>query len=136
MDWQKLFDEIKTIAVVGYSDDSKRAGHYVPEYLARVGYEIIAVNPKYGDMVDGFPCYPTLTAIPEGTALDVIDVFRTPSAVPGVAEEALRLNPLPKYFWMQPGAENESAAQLCADNGVTPILGACMLAEHKRLRSA
>jgi predicted CoA-binding protein len=83
--------------------------------------------------VDGFPCYPTLTDIPAGTPIDVIDVFRTPSAVPGVAEETLRLDPRPRYFWMQPGAESEAAEQICRENGITPIMGDCMLAEHRKL---
>jgi len=133
MDWRKLFDEIHTIAVVGYSHDPARAGHYVPAYLAKQGYEIIAVNPKYVESVDGHPCYPNLGAIPAGMQIDVIDVFRTPSAVPGVAEETLKLDPLPRYFWMQPGAENEDAARLVREHGVTPISHACMLAEHRRL---
>lgn len=134
MDFRKLFEEIRTVAVVGYSDDASRAGHYVPAYLAKAGYEIIAVNPKYGNSVDGFPNYPTLTAIPEGTQIDVIDVFRTPSAVPKVVEETLLLEPRPRYFWMQPGAENETAEQMCLQNGITPVSHACMLAEHRKLR--
>jgi uncharacterized protein len=133
MDYKQLFAEIKTIAVVGYSHLPERAGHFVPAYLARHGYTIIAVNPKYGESVDGFPCYATLNAIPEGTQIDVVDVFRTPSAVPGVAEDALGLQLRPKYFWMQPGAESEPAAELCRQNGITPIMGDCMLAEHKKL---
>ncbi len=133
MDYRKLFDEIKTIAVVGYSDNPDRAGHFVPAYLAKHGYEIIAVNPRYGDSVDGFPCYANLGAIPAGSQIDVIDVFRTPSAVPQVVEEALRLDPRPAYFWMQPGAENAAAAKQCEENGITPISGDCMLAEHKAL---
>jgi uncharacterized protein len=133
MDYRKLFDEIKAIAVVGYSDNPERAGHFVPAYLAKHGYTIIAVNPRYGENVDGFPCYPNLAAIPEGTPIDVIDVFRTPSAVPAIVEETLLLDPRPQYFWMQPGAENETAEQMCIQNGITPIMGACMLAEHKKL---
>ena len=133
VDYDKLFQEIKTIVVVGYSDDPDRAGHFVPQYMAKAGYEIIAVNPKYGETVDGFRNYSTLMAIPEGTPIDVIDVFRTPSAVPKLVEETLLLDPRPRYFWMQPGAKNETATQMCLQNGITPITDACMLAEHKRL---
>jgi predicted CoA-binding protein len=133
MDYRKLFDEIKSVAVVGYSDNPQRAGHFVAHYLADHGYEVIAVNPRFGAVVNGLACYPNLAAIPEGTPIDVIDVFRTPSAVPALVEEVLRLTPRPAYFWMQPGAENETAATMCVQNGITPIMGDCMLAEHRKL---
>jgi uncharacterized protein len=133
MDYRQLFAAIRTVAVVGYSDNPERAGHFVSHYLADHGYEVIAVNPRYGSEVNGLPCYPNLAAIPAGTAIDVIDVFRTPSAVPALVDEVLQLDPLPKYFWMQPGAVSEEAAQMCRAAGIEPIMGDCMLAEHRRL---
>ena len=131
VDYKQLFTEIKTIAVVGYSDNPERAAHYVSQYLASKGYNIIAVNPRFKDGVDGFPCYPSLDAIPAGTPIDVIDVYRSPEAVPPVVDQAAKLVPLPKYFWMQPGAENPAAAQQALDQGMIPIMHACMMAAHK-----
>jgi uncharacterized protein len=131
VDFKQLFAEIKTIAIVGYSDNPERAAHYVSHYLAQQGYNIIAVNPKFKGAVDGLVCYPNLEAIPVGTAIDVIDVYRSPEAVPPVVEQAAKLTPLPRYFWMQPGAENPKAAEQAAAAGMTPIMHACMMAAHK-----
>lgn len=133
LDFRGVFQQIKTIAVVGYSDKAERAGHYVPKYLAQHGYTIIAVNPNFEGSVDGFPCYPSLSAIPAGTKIDVVDVFRAPKFAEALVAEAAQLNPRPAYFWMQPGAENLSAARQAAESGMTPIMDACMLAEHRSL---
>ncbi|MCH7472572.1 CoA-binding protein [bacterium] len=135
IDYQRLFEEIETVAVVGYSDKPARAGHFVSQYLAGKGYKIIAVNPKFGGEVDGLPCYASLEAIPQGTRIDVVDVFRNPAHVPAVLEEAAKMSPLPKYFWMQPGAENAEAAARATELGLIPIMDACMMAEHKALDS-
>lgn len=131
VDYKQLFAEIKTIAVVGYSDNPERAGNYVSHYLAGQGYNIIAVNPKFKGEINGLTSYPSLEAIPPGTAVDVIDVFRSPDAVPAVVEQAAKMNPLPKYFWMQPGAENPTAAEQAKAAGMIPIMHACMMAAHK-----
>ena len=42
---EKIMAEAKTIAVVGFSSKSAKAGHYVPAYLQAQGYRIIPVNP-------------------------------------------------------------------------------------------
>ena len=131
VDFGRLYREIKTIAVIGYSDNPERAGHYVPEYLARHGYQIIAINPRFKGEVDGHPCYPNLGAIPPGAQIDVVDVFRSPEFVPPLVEEAAALDPKPKYFWMQPGAESAEAARMARERGIIPILNACMMAAHK-----
>lgn len=133
IDFRKLFAEIRTVAVVGYSDNPQRAGHYVPAYLARHGYEIIAINPRFGDSVDGFRCYARLEDIPAGTQIDVLDIFRAPEHVEALADAAVAMNPRPAWFWMQLGAENEAAADTCRQNGITPVLHECMLAVHRQL---
>jgi predicted CoA-binding protein len=133
LDFRAVFQGIQTIAVVGYSDKRERAGHYVPEYMAKHGYTIIAVNPKFAGSVDGFPCFPSLSAIPAGTRVDAIDVFRAPEYAEALVDEAAQMEPRPSYFWMQPGAENPSAARKAIEVGITPIMDACMLAEHRSL---
>ena len=52
--------------------------------------------------------YARLSDIPE--PIDMVDIFRASSAVPGVVAEALALKPLPKVIWMQLGVRNDEAA--------------------------
>jgi predicted CoA-binding protein len=135
LDFRRVFDEIRTIVVVGYSDNPQRAGHYVPQYFAQRGFEVIAVNPKFSSSVDGLACFPSLSALPEDLRIDVVDVFRAPEHVPALVEEAGKLNQRPRYFWMQPGAESQKAAERCEELGIIPIMHACMLAEHRSLKT-
>jgi len=128
-DLAKFFAEIKTIAVVGYSDKPERAGHYVAHYLAGHGYEVLAINPEFGDEVNGLKCFANLKAVPQGTRIDVIDVFRAPQFVPDLFRKAALLDPKPRYFVMQPGAESDEAARLAQQDGITPLM-ICMMAAH------
>lgn len=136
IDYQELFSTVKTVAVVGYSDKHERAGYFVPAYLHKQGYRIIAVNPKYGEQVDGFPNYPSLAAIPADEKVDLIDIFRGPAYMPEVLADARAMAHQPKYFWMQPGAENPAVAAEAEQAGFIAIMHSCALAEHKHLAAA
>jgi predicted CoA-binding protein len=127
---EQFFSTIKTIAVVGYSDKEERAGHYVAHYLADSGYEVIAINPKFGEAVNGLPCYANLGAVPQGYKINVIDVFRSPPFVPDLVRQAIQMDPKPDYIVMQPGAESEEAAELAQEHGIKPLM-ICMMAAHK-----
>jgi len=129
-DLKAWFKEIKTIAVVGYSDNPERAGHYVSHHMADSGYEVIAVNPRFGAEVNGLQCYKSLPEIPVGTKVDVIDCFRSPKYMPDVVKAAATMDPKPDYIVMQPGAESEEAADLARENGMEPLM-LCLMAAHR-----
>lgn len=129
VDLKKFFAEIRTVAVVGYSDNPERAGHYVAHYLADQGYEVLAINPKFGNEVNSLQCFANLEAVPKGTQVDVVVIFRAPPFVPELFRNAAQMNPKPRYFVMQPGAESEEAAELARNEGVTPLM-ICMKAAH------
>jgi predicted CoA-binding protein len=78
----------KTIAIVGLSPNELRASHFVGFYLRRHGYKIVPVNPREKTIL-GETSYPDLASIP--FKVDVVDVFRTPDAVPGIAREAAKI---------------------------------------------
>ena len=133
VDFEKFFSEIKTIAVVGYSDKPERAGHFVAHYMVAQGYQVIGVNPKLVPQHKGIKVYASLADIPSTIAIDVLDIFRAPPAVPGIADEAAKLEPVPKYFFMQPGAESSEGAEIARRQGMVPIQDACLMAAHKAL---
>jgi uncharacterized protein len=75
-DLLRIYEQTKTIAVVGASADERQAAHVIPSYLQSQGYRIIPVNPRGGEIL-GEHVYPSLKEI--DAAIDVVDVFR-PSA--------------------------------------------------------
>jgi predicted CoA-binding protein len=70
---RRIFDECRTIAVVGLSSNPSRPSHSVSGYMRRHGYRVIPVNPNETS-VFGEKAYPDLSAVPE--KIELVDVFR------------------------------------------------------------
>src|SRR5262245_24016788 len=83
---QRVIHGASTIAVIGLSANELRASNFVGYYLKRHGYRVIPVNPRETEIL-GEVCYPSLTEVP--VPVDIVNVFRTPDAVPAIAEEAV-----------------------------------------------
>src|SRR5258708_38625355 len=93
------------------------------------GYHIIPVNPNETDVL-GEPSYPRLEDAPQ--KIEIVDVFRRPEEVPPVVDSAIRVGA--KGIWMQLGIANEAAARTAQAAGLTVVMDACMLIEHKMPR--
>jgi predicted CoA-binding protein len=126
---EKILDETKTIAVVGFSSRQSRAGYYVPAYLQEQGYRIIPVNPYVLEGL-GEPAYPDLLQVPD--KVDLVLIFRLPENVPPAVEEAIAIEA--KAIWMQLGIVNEEAAAAATKAGLDVVMDACMLVEHRNRR--
>jgi uncharacterized protein len=121
-----------TIAVLGINDEPEKAAFYVPEYLHDEGYKIIGVNPKLvGQTMFDNPVRTTLAEITE--AIDLVDVFRRPDAIPTHIEDILAMKPRPKVVWFQLGIKNDDAAKILEAAGITVVQNRCTLADHQRL---
>ena len=77
----KLFQEAKTVAVVGLSDNPSRASHGVARFLQRQNFRVIPVNPALTEVL-GEKCYATVQDIPD--EVDIVDIFRASEFVPEV----------------------------------------------------
>ncbi len=120
----RILDGAKTVAVVGLSNNPDRPSHYVALYLQERGYRIIPVNPMLREVL-GEKSYGSLTEIPGG--VDLVEVFRKSVAVPGIAEEAIRIGA--KFFWMQEGVVNEQARENLTAAGIPVVMDRCMKKE-------
>lgn len=117
----------RTVAVVGLSPDPLRASYFIGFYLQRHGYRIVPVNPKEREIL-GEPAYPSLREIP--FAVDVVNVFRRPAAVPEIAREAVRIGA--KALWLQFGVISDEGARIAAEGGLDVVMDRCMKVEHAR----
>ncbi len=130
-DIPSILAESRTIAVVGWSVKADRPSHWIAEYLEQdAGYQVFRVNPV-AESTEERPVWPDLAALPG--PVDVVDVFRAPQHLPEIVAEAARLGA--KVVWMQPGAENESAAEAARCDGMTAVVGECLYARHKAWRA-
>lgn len=125
----EILQKSRVIAVVGLSNNPARDSYRVAAYMKEQGYRIIPVNPTIQEAL-GEKAYPDLKSLP--CPVDIVNVFRQPSAVPGVVEEALKLHPLP-VIWLQLGVVHQEAALAARQAGATVIMDRCLMVEHRRL---
>jgi predicted CoA-binding protein len=126
-----ILETYRTIAVVGLSSKLYRPSYGVAEYLLSAGYRIIPVNPNETEVL-AERAYARLEDVPE--RVEVVEVFRRSEEIPPVVESAIRIGA--KVVWMQEGVIHEEAAERARKAGLTVVMDACMLKEHrKRLRS-
>jgi predicted CoA-binding protein len=127
----EILHSARTIAVVGLSNKRFRPSYGVSEYLKRVGYRIIPVNPLEAEIL-GEKSYPDLDSVP--VPVDVVDIFRRSEFVPEIVEAAIRNGA--KAIWMQEGVIHEQAARRAEAAGLTVVMDHCILKEHRRLEQA
>jgi hypothetical protein len=88
---------------------------------------VIPVNPLQTEIL-GQKCYASLLDVPE--PVDVVNVFRAPGALPGIARDAVAIHA--GALWCQFGVINEEGARIAEDGGVTVIMDRCLKVEHAR----
>lgn len=121
---------VKTIALVGASDNPARASHGVMAYLLEQGYQVFPVNPTLaGQEILGQKVFGSLVEIP--VKVDMVDVFRRSEAVYDLAQEAIAIDA--KVLWMQLGVINEQAAVLAKNVGMRVVMDRCPKIEIPRL---
>ena len=123
----RILQEARTVAVVGLSPNELRASNFVGFYLKRHGYRVVPVNPTAQEVL-GEACYPSLADVP--FPIDVVDVFRTPEAVPGIAAEAVEVGA--KALWLQFGVISFEGAEIARRGGLAVVMDRCLKVEHAR----
>jgi len=106
---QRVLHTARTIAIVGLSNNELRASHFVGYYLKRHGYASLLDVP---------------------VPVDIVDVFRAPDALPGIARDAVAIHA--GALWCQFGVISEEAARIAEAGGVTVIMDRCLKVEHAR----
>jgi predicted CoA-binding protein len=129
---RRLLEQVQTVAVLGAHHQSFRAACYVPDYLDEVGYRVLPVNPLLKGMeLWGEQVVALVTDLEE--PVDLIDVFRRPSAIDAHVPEILAMNPLPRAVWFQLGIRNDEAARRLVEAGIDVVQDRCTLADHRAL---
>jgi len=122
-----LLHSTRTIAIVGLSPNVLRPSNFVGFYLQRHSYRMLPVNPREREIL-GETSYPSLADIP--FPVDIVDVFRAPEAVPGIAREAIQIGA--RALWLQFGVISPEGAEIAEQGDLTVIMDRCMKVEHAR----
>jgi predicted CoA-binding protein len=124
---QRVIHTAKTVAIVGLSKSELRASYFVGFYLLRHGYRVIPVNPKEPEIL-GEKSFKSLTDVP--VPVDIVNVFRAPQAVPGIAQEAVAIGA--KTMWCQYNVISEEGARIAEAGGLSVVMDRCIKVEHAR----
>ena len=131
-DIRGILQSVKSIALVGASNNSVRPSYFVMKYLIDKGYEVIPVNPGLaGQQILGQMVHAKLADIPR--PVDMVDIFRNSDAAGPIADEALALATPPKVIWMQLSVRNDQAAARAEAQGVRVVMNRCPKMEYGKL---
>ena len=125
MDICKILEESKTIAVVGISSNPNRTSRIIADFLVRMGYNVVGVNPGK-PKIEGIEVFANLKDIP--FEIDIVDVFRKPEDIPQIIPDVLAVNP--KVLWLQLGIRNDEAVEQVVKNGIQTVQDRCIKIEH------
>lgn len=118
---RQIFQEVRSIAVLGLSPNPSRPSFRVAQGLQARGYRIIPVRPMV-DEVLGEQAYPDLESLPE--LPDIVDVFRAAEHVPAIVDSCITLGI--KRLWLQDGVIDEASALRAQAAGITTVMDRCM----------
>ncbi|MER9741955.1 CoA-binding protein [Mesorhizobium sp. M0187] len=127
-----ILNSVKTIAMVGASANDVRPSFFVLKYLLAKGFSVFPINPgQAGKEILGRMTYASLADLPE--PVDMVDIFRASASVPGIVDEVLKLDPLPKVVWMQLGVRDDEAAARAEAAGIKVVMNRCPKIEYGKL---
>jgi predicted CoA-binding protein len=128
----ELLAATRRIAVIGIKTEAQRdqPAFSVPEYLVGAGFDVVPVPVYYPDVtaILGKPVYRSLVAIPGD--VDLVDVFRRPSDLPGHVDDILAKRP--RAVWLQLGIRNDAVADRLVAEGIDVVQDRCILVENRR----
>ncbi len=123
-----VLETARRIAVLGIKPSwTGKPAYYVPEYVQRVGYEIVPVPVYYPEVTEilGQGVYRRLVDVPG--PIDVVNVFRKSHDVPPHVPDMIAAHP--RVVWMQLGIRNDAAAEELTAAGIDVVMDRCLLIE-------
>lgn len=127
----KIYQTVSTITVLGASASEHKAAHAIPRYLAAVGYTIVPVNPRGGELF-GFPVLTSLDEVGgEHSPIELLNVWRPAAESVAIAEKAVELGV--KRLWYQLELDTPEATEIARAAGIDVITGVCIGERHGAL---
>lgn len=129
-----IVHRIRRAAVLGIkpAQAAGQPAYEVPAFLQRHGVSIAPVPVYYPDATEilGEPVVRRVQDV--AGPVDVVDVFRRPTDIPGHLDDLLAARP--PVVWFQLGIRHEAAAEALARAGIVVVQDRCLKIEWARCR--
>lgn len=126
---KEIFENTKTIAIIGCSPDPSKASNMVANYLKNAGFKMVPVYPKEDEIL-GEKVYRSLKDIP--FKVDMVDIFRKPDVIGQVVDAAIERGDI-DCVWTQLGLVNNEAAKKAENSGMKVVQNKCTKIEHRAI---
>jgi hypothetical protein len=126
---REILTSVRTIALVGASDNPARDSYDVMGFLMARGYTVFPVNPTLSGQIQGRDVYASVADVPK--PIDMVDVFRRSEAAGEACDEAVAAGA--KVVWMQLDVINEAGKQRAEAAGLKVVMDRCPMIETRRL---
>ena len=126
---KEIFENTKTIAIIGCSPNEEKASNKVAKYLKNAGFKIVPVYPKEDEIL-GEKVYRSLKEIP--FKVDMVDIFRKPDVIGKVIDAAIERGDI-DTVWTQLGLVNNEGAKRAKDAGMKVVQNKCTKIEHNSI---
>jgi len=129
---ERVLRETRRVAVLGIKMESFKPGYYVPEYLKRIGLEVVPVPVYYPDATEilGEKVFRRVADVPGD--VDMVNVFRRPRDIDAHVDDIIAKRP--RSVWFQLGIRNDEAAERLARAGIDVVQDRCLMVELQHLR--
>ena len=108
--------EMKTVAVIGASNNRRKFGNIAVRAFRQAGYTVIPVNPN-ATTVEGLRAYASVLEVPD--PIDMATVYVPPEiglrVIGEIATKGI------KEVWLNPGAESDALLEKARGLGIRPI---------------
>lgn len=124
---EEILNSYDTISVVGASNATEKAAHYVPAHMQQHGWRIVPINLR-GGVILGETAYPTLADAPQP---GLVNVFRPSEQTPDIARQAVAAGA--SALWLQLHIASDEARRIAEDAGLLYVEDRCLIIEQRRL---
>ena len=112
---------MKTVAIIGASNDRHKFGNKAVRAFLRNGYEVFPVNP-HEEIIEGLQVFRTITDVP--TRPHMVSVYLRPEilikVLPQIAERGC------DELWLNPGTESDEVLAAAEKLGLN-VIQACSI---------
>ncbi len=114
---------MKTVAVIGASNDRRKFGNKAVRGYQHQGYTVIPINSHEAE-VEGIPAYTSVLEVPQ--PIDMATIYLPPGEGLGVLAEIAEKG-IPEV-WVNPGADSPALVLRARELGIEPIIVCSLMA--------